>query len=154
VACESLLLRLSLKDYKATQKIAAEREASSLPREAPAPKQPQASTSAVPGASEVDIEAQQLLKEQQLQEARAVDNALAYNEALIEERDLGIAGVCLEVTFATVGALSGSNSHKAPTMFAALRGGDLLGGFGLHAKGELDIGGVRYISEACFADHA
>lgn len=43
-------------------------------------------------SSEADIEAQALLQEQKLQESRALANTIEFQEALIEERDQGIAG--------------------------------------------------------------
>eukprot|EP00877_Chromochloris_zofingiensis_P005278 jgi/Chrzof1/14751/Cz09g14170.t1 len=83
-----------LQDYKATQKVAAEKEASSLPRAPPPIKRP-ATTAAVLENTGVDadIENQALLQQQQQQDARLMDNAISYNEALIEERDQGISEI-------------------------------------------------------------
>jgi hypothetical protein len=51
-----------------------------------------AAAAAAGGASEADIESQALLQEQVQQESRAMENTISFQEALIEERDLGIAG--------------------------------------------------------------
>jgi hypothetical protein len=90
---------LPLQDYKATQKIAAEREAQFMPKVPPAaPPRAAASSSAAAaaaaaaGGSEAEVEAQALLQEQKLQESRALENTIEFQEALIEERDHGIAG--------------------------------------------------------------
>eukprot|EP00878_Enallax_costatus_P026334 GHUV01028261.1.p1 GENE.GHUV01028261.1~~GHUV01028261.1.p1 ORF type:complete len:258 (+),score=92.36 GHUV01028261.1:367-1140(+) len=85
----------TLQDYKAAQRIAAEKEAQFLPKVPPAPT-PSALPASTSGASaaaagsEADIENQALLQEQRLIEARATDNTIAFQEALIEERDHGI----------------------------------------------------------------
>ncbi|KAI8471884.1 MAG: hypothetical protein J3K34DRAFT_458129 [Monoraphidium minutum] len=82
-----------LQDYKAAQKLAAEREATSLPR---APAAPGGGGGGGfgggggGGGREEELERQGLLQQQQVQEAAQLDNAMAYNEALIEERDHGI----------------------------------------------------------------
>ncbi len=86
-----------LQDYKATQKVAAEREASSLPKAPPVTQQRAAAAAAAMAASasagvDADIENQALLQQHQQEQARVMDNAISYNEALIEERDQGIAG--------------------------------------------------------------
>lgn len=90
-----------LQDYKATQKIAAEREAQYMPKVPPAAApRPGASSSsssaaaaaAARGGSEADMEAEALLQEQKLQQSRALENTIEFQEALIEERDHGIAG--------------------------------------------------------------
>jgi hypothetical protein len=91
-----------LQDYKATQKIAAEREAQYMPKVPPAAApRPGASSSssaaaaaaaAAHGGSEADMEAEALLQEQKLQQSRALENTIEFQEALIEERDHGIAG--------------------------------------------------------------
>jgi hypothetical protein len=90
-----------LQDYKATQKIAAEREAQFMPKVPP----PAAAPTTRPGATssssaaavadsntEAAMESQALLQEQKLQQARALGNTIEFQEALIEERDHGIAG--------------------------------------------------------------
>lgn len=86
----------SLQDYKAANKVAAEKEAQYLPKVPPAAA-PSAlgasSSSGTAAGSEADIESQALLQEQKLIETRAMDNTIAFQEALIEERDHGIAGV-------------------------------------------------------------
>jgi len=77
-----------LQDYKSTQKLAAEREATSLPR---AQQQAAAAAAAAAGGGrEEELERQGLLQQQAMEEARGLDNAMTYNEALIEERDHGI----------------------------------------------------------------
>lgn len=91
-----------MQDYKATQKVAAEREAQYMPKVPPAAVlRPGAGSSsmaaaaaaaAAHGGSEADIEAQALLQEQKLQESRAMENTIEFQEALIEERDHGIQG--------------------------------------------------------------
>jgi hypothetical protein len=83
-------------DYKAAQKVAAEREAQYLPKVPPAAAgaSSAAATAAEAGTSEADIESQALLQEQVQQESRAMENTISFQEALIEERDLGIAGRC------------------------------------------------------------
>lgn len=84
----------ALQDYKAAQKVAAEREAQYLPKVPPAAAAASsaAAAAAAAGTSEADIESQALLQEQVQQESRAMDNTISFQEALIEERDLGIAG--------------------------------------------------------------
>lgn len=90
----------TLQDYKAAQRVAADKEARFLPR-APAAAAvattataAAASNAAAAGSSgaEADIESQALLQEQALAERRALDSTVAFQEALIEERDQGIAG--------------------------------------------------------------
>jgi len=93
-----------LQDYKATQKVAADKEAQYLPKVPPATSSsqqsggkgkgstPAAAAADGGGSSEPDIESQALLQEQQLLETRAMENTIAFQEALIEERDHGIAG--------------------------------------------------------------
>ena len=82
-----------MQDYKATQKVAVEKEAMFLPRQ-PAAAKPSAAAAALAGPSktDADIETQALLQEQQQVETRAWDNAISYNEAIIEERDHSIVG--------------------------------------------------------------
>lgn len=87
-----MILPCSLQDYKAANKVAAEKEAQYLPKVPPAATPSGASRSSATGR-ETDIESQALLQEQKLIEARAMDNTIAFQEALIEERDHGIAGV-------------------------------------------------------------
>lgn len=83
-------------DYKETQKVAVQKEASSLPRQpTPTPSSSAAAAAqeaSTSGRSDADIESQALLQQQQQVEARALDNAITFNEALIEERDHSIAG--------------------------------------------------------------
>jgi hypothetical protein len=85
-----------LQDYKAAQKVAAEREAQYLPKVPPAAagasSAAAAASAAAGGYSEADIESQALLQEQVQQESRAMENTISFQEALIEERDMGIAG--------------------------------------------------------------
>ncbi|WIA18358.1 hypothetical protein OEZ85_009823 [Tetradesmus obliquus] len=86
----------TLQDYKAAQKVAAEREAQYLPKvplAAAAASSAAAAAAAAAGTSEADIESQALLQEQVQQESRAMDNTISFQEALIEERDLGIAEI-------------------------------------------------------------
>jgi syntaxin 7 len=100
-----------LQDYKAAQKVAADKEAQFLPKvptaaaaAAAASKGGTGSHSTATaaataaavdhGSTEADIESQALLQEQKLQQARAMENTIAFQEALIEERDHGIAGAC------------------------------------------------------------
>lgn len=87
----------TLQDYKAAQKVAAEREAQYLPKVPPAAaaaaSSAAAAAAAAAGTSEADIESQALLQEQVQQESRAMDNTISFQEALIEERDLGIAEI-------------------------------------------------------------
>jgi hypothetical protein len=85
-----------LQDYKAAQKLAAEREATSLPR---APAAGAAAAAAVAaaeagggGGREAELERQGLLQQQAMEEARLLGNAMEFNESLIEERDQGIQG--------------------------------------------------------------
>eukprot|EP00879_Flechtneria_rotunda_P003180 GHRR01003403.1.p2 GENE.GHRR01003403.1~~GHRR01003403.1.p2 ORF type:complete len:274 (+),score=113.65 GHRR01003403.1:3330-4151(+) len=87
----------TLQDYKAAQKVAAEKEAQYLPKVPPAAgSSASTATAAVSGTSrpaagsEADVENQALLQEQVLQESRAMGNTIAFQEALIEERDHGI----------------------------------------------------------------
>lgn len=86
-----------VQDYKAAQRIAAEKEAQFLPK-VPAAATPSALPASTTGGSEAaagseaDIENQALLQEQRLIETRAMDNTVAFQEALIEERDHGIQG--------------------------------------------------------------
>lgn len=85
-----------MQDYKAAQKVAAEKEAQYLPKAPPKPTgsvpESSSSSSAAAGNTEVDLESQALLQEQRLVESRAMDNTIAFQEALIEERDQGIQG--------------------------------------------------------------
>lgn len=92
----------ALQDYKAVQRVAAEREAASLPK--PTPGAPSSSSRAMNGTSssshvegeeriEVVVERQALLQAQQRQADAAMESAIAYNEAVIEERDAGIAEI-------------------------------------------------------------
>jgi hypothetical protein len=92
---------LLLQDYKATQKIAAEREAQYMPKVPPAaapttrPGATSSSSTAAAAAgsnTEAEMESQALLQEQKLQQARALGNTIEFQEALIEERDHGIQG--------------------------------------------------------------
>ncbi|MEW5310314.1 MAG: hypothetical protein WDW38_002126 [Sanguina aurantia] len=94
-----------LTDYKLTQKLAAEREASCLPRQPPAASP--GTRSAAAAAAATDLEAQApsqaggeegyerraLLQATQQRDSSRLDGAIAYNEALIEERDVGIADI-------------------------------------------------------------
>eukprot|EP00878_Enallax_costatus_P037012 GHUV01041706.1.p1 GENE.GHUV01041706.1~~GHUV01041706.1.p1 ORF type:complete len:165 (-),score=39.32 GHUV01041706.1:297-791(-) len=95
-----------LQDYKAAQRIAAEKEAQFLPKVPPAPT-PSALPASTSGASaaaagsEADIENQALLQEQRVIEARATDNTIAFQEALIEERDHGIQGALGSLVLST-----------------------------------------------------
>lgn len=81
-----------LQDYKAAQKVAAEREATSLPRAAPQQQAAAAAAAAAGGGREEEVERQALLQAQAMEEARLLDSAMTFNEALIEERDHGIQG--------------------------------------------------------------
>ncbi|KAG2488036.1 hypothetical protein HYH03_013342 [Edaphochlamys debaryana] len=94
-----------LQDYKATQKLAAEREAASLPRQVPKARRegpdglsaPLLDVEAGGGSSGrgrgADVEAAVRQQAQRQAEVAALDDAVAYNEALIEERDAGIAEI-------------------------------------------------------------
>jgi syntaxin 7 len=86
-------------EYKATQKVAAEREAQSLPRAPPPPKQSAGSSASAAAGGDVEagLEATALLQQQQQVEARHMDNAIAYNEALIEERDHNISEITRQI---------------------------------------------------------
>lgn len=92
-------LPTAAQDYKATQKLAAEREAQSLPRAPVAQRQPTPATATGGGseAVEANLEQQALLQQQQVAEARQMDNAISYNEALIEERDHNIAEISRQI---------------------------------------------------------
>lgn len=104
-----------LTDYKLTQKLAAEREASCLPRQPPAASP--GTRSAAAAAAATDLEAQApsqaggeegyerraLLQATQQRDSSRLDGAIAYNEALIEERDVGIADIQRQI--AEVGAV-------------------------------------------------
>lgn len=83
-----------LQDYKSTQKVAAEREATSLPRSAPSAAAGAGTAAAAGGGGaggrEAELERQGLVQQQAMEEARLLDNEMTYNEALIEERDHGI----------------------------------------------------------------
>lgn len=86
----------TLKDFQNTMKIARSKEAATLPRR---PEPPAAATSSS-SKPPLDIESQgdpleqaALLQEQQRQEVLSLDNYVTYNEALIEERDQGIAEI-------------------------------------------------------------
>lgn len=109
------LCKPHLQDYKAAQKVAAEKEAQFLPKVPPAAS-PSAlaasstgSTAAAAAAegSEADIENQALLQEQRLIESRAMDNTITFQEALIEERDHGIQGMWAVCLFEAVPAKQG-----------------------------------------------
>lgn len=85
-----------LLDYKETQKVAVQKEASSLPRQpTPTPSSSAAAAQepSTSGRSDADIESQALLQQQQQVEVRALDNAITFNESLIEERDHSIAEI-------------------------------------------------------------
>ncbi|GLC56266.1 hypothetical protein PLESTB_001086200 [Pleodorina starrii] len=102
-----------LQDYKSVQRIAAEREAASLPRQPPSSRrgpaggwgEPSARTpllgadggvAAGPSASaprEDDIEAAVRKQAQQQAEVASLEDSVRYHEALIEERDAGIAEI-------------------------------------------------------------
>lgn len=92
-----------LQDYKATQKLASQREAASLPRAPPPPRAPTESTPLLGGfptddATPADDIESGLQRQAQAQlqaqvEAQRLDVAIAYNEQLIEERDQGIADI-------------------------------------------------------------
>mmetsp|Transcript_5242 Transcript_5242/g.11478 ORF Transcript_5242/g.11478 Transcript_5242/m.11478 type:complete len:273 (-) Transcript_5242:828-1646(-) len=90
-----------LQDYKATQKLAADREMASLPRPNPAFQKKQgaggASGSQQGAEADEEYEKQALLQEQKQKQAAVLDNAIAYNEALIEERDHGIAEIARQI---------------------------------------------------------
>lgn len=85
-----------LQEYKAVQKAAAEREAQHLPRQPP-PQQRQTPLLLDLESGGGDAESRQeqaaLLQAQKQAELRIMDNAIEYNEALIEERDAGIAEI-------------------------------------------------------------
>ncbi|KAF8059198.1 SYP22 [Scenedesmus sp. PABB004] len=88
----------TLQDYKAAQKVAAEREALYLPRTPPAAPARGgggggSAAAAAAGGSEADVESQALLAERAQLESAALDGNIAYQEALIEERDQGIAEI-------------------------------------------------------------
>ncbi len=78
-----------LQDYKGAQKLAAEREATSLPRVAAGAA---AGGGGGSGGREAELERQGLLQQQAMEEARLLDSAMTFNETLIEERDHGIQG--------------------------------------------------------------
>lgn len=88
------MLLWCFQDYKAAQKVAAEKEAQYLPKVPPAPALSAiaASSSGAAAGTEADIESQALLQQQKLLDSRAMENTVAFQEALIEERDHGIAG--------------------------------------------------------------
>jgi hypothetical protein len=69
------------------------------------------------GGSEAEVEQRALLQEQKLQETRALENTLAFQEALIEERDQGIAGV-LRVACVCVGVSCSAVQWLAATQHA------------------------------------
>jgi syntaxin 7 len=70
------------------------RAPTSLPRAAPAQQQQSSAAAAAAGEGgggrEAELERQALLQAKAMEEARLLDNAVSYNEALIEERDHGI----------------------------------------------------------------
>ena len=59
------------------------------------------------------MEAQALLQEQKLQESRALENTIAFQEALIEERDHGIAGVLVIFIVLTIVSTRSFQQKKA-----------------------------------------
>ncbi|KAL6748281.1 t-SNARE, partial [Haematococcus lacustris] len=96
----------TLQDYKATQKLAQEREAAYLPQPSPQAPPPQSAAGGRLGAGGVDssggrvevvIEQQALLQAQAARESAALENAMAHNEALIEERDAGIREITRQI---------------------------------------------------------
>lgn len=124
-----------LTDYKLTQKLAAEREASCLPRQPPptshntrsaaaaAASDLEAQTPSQGGGGEEGYERQALLQATQQRDSSRMDGAIAYNEALIEERDVGIADIQRQI--AEVGAVgAGGRCGCARSGFAV--------GSGLH----------------------
>ncbi|KXZ46761.1 hypothetical protein GPECTOR_41g726 [Gonium pectorale] len=99
-------------DYKATQRMAAEREAASLPRPAPGTGRAGGRGAGTGGDSGLtapllgpdggvgsssrgadDVEAAVRRQAQKLAEVAALDDSVRYQEALIEERDAGIAEI-------------------------------------------------------------
>mmetsp|Transcript_27556 Transcript_27556/g.70190 ORF Transcript_27556/g.70190 Transcript_27556/m.70190 type:complete len:289 (-) Transcript_27556:276-1142(-) len=92
-----------LQDYKATQKIAQERESASLPKPNPTPPRTTFPASAVamegaPGSgSDRALEQQALLQAQKARESAALEAAMTHNEALIEERDAGIREIAGQI---------------------------------------------------------
>lgn len=98
-------------DYKATQRIAQDREAASLPRPSPvAARQaagPPSSSAplidlesgrgAAAAAADEELERQALLQAQRQKETASLDNAIQFNSSLIEERDQGIQDIVRQV---------------------------------------------------------
>ena len=101
----------SRQDYKATQRIAQDREAASLPRPSPvAARQaagPPSSSAplidlesgrgAAAAAADEELERQALLQAQRQKETASLDNAIQFNSSLIEERDQGIQDIVRQV---------------------------------------------------------
>mmetsp|Transcript_10399 Transcript_10399/g.18107 ORF Transcript_10399/g.18107 Transcript_10399/m.18107 type:complete len:277 (+) Transcript_10399:108-938(+) len=89
----------SLQDYKATQKIAANREAATLPRPNPVSAMSAAAVAAGQqgGHVEVVIEQQALVQAQLQRRTAAREAEMAHNEALIEERDTGIRDIVRQI---------------------------------------------------------
>jgi predicted PP-loop superfamily ATPase len=118
---------IALQDYKAAQKVAAEREAQYLPKVPPAAAAASASSAAAAaaGTSEADIESQALLQEQVQQESRAMENTISFQEALIEERDQGIAGGLVLEHFCGR-CIAGSHRTGQACVFGRLEHGNAL----------------------------
>lgn len=87
-----------LQDYKETQKICKDREIASLPRPSPASQPPGDIESGGGGGSKDEATIRQaLLQEQKMAQSRALDNAITFQEALIEERDRGITEIARQI---------------------------------------------------------
>ena len=87
-----------LQDYKDTQKICKDRESTSLPRPSPSSQLPSSGDiESGSGARDEEVVRQALLQEQKQAQSRALDNAITFQEAMIEERDRGITEIARQI---------------------------------------------------------
>ncbi|KAK9811271.1 hypothetical protein WJX72_000992 [[Myrmecia] bisecta] len=86
----------TLKDFQSVMKLAKSKEAASLPRKPVTSPEPAKGAQA--GDVEDPAECMALLQEQQRQEVVQLDHHMTYNEALIDERDQGIAEISQQIT--------------------------------------------------------
>ncbi|KAI9084047.1 hypothetical protein K1719_034043 [Acacia pycnantha] len=85
----------TLQEFQRVQQLASERESTYLPA-APASSLP-ASSGSVGESTDIGQESQPLIREQKRQEILLLDSDIAFNEAMIEERELGIKEVEVQI---------------------------------------------------------
>ncbi|KAF9669458.1 hypothetical protein SADUNF_Sadunf14G0109700 [Salix dunnii] len=85
--------QITLQEFQKVQQLASERESTYSPTLPPQPSLPPSSSSGEYVVAIMDQDGQPLLREQRRQEVVLLDNEVAFNEAIIEEREQGIRDI-------------------------------------------------------------